>query len=135
MREILFRGKIKDTGEWGEGIPIKNQIGTFICFDENPHYCYQYGYMEIDEIIQVDPETVCQFTGLIDKNGEKIFEKDIVYYPFENEHFTVCWDEEESRFIIDRIDAYHSFGCVYGNELEVVGNVFDNPELVEVQHE
>jgi hypothetical protein len=53
MREILFRAKSIQTGEWIEGIPIKTHLGLFISFEENPHYCSQYGYMEIDDILMV----------------------------------------------------------------------------------
>lgn len=74
MREILFRAKSIQTGEWIEGIPIKTHLGLFISFEENPHYCSQYGYMEIDDILMVGEKTLCQFTGLCDKNGNKIWE-------------------------------------------------------------
>lgn len=87
MREILFRAKSIQTGEWIEGIPIKTHLGLFISFEENPHYCSQYGYMEIDDILMVGEKTLCQFTGLCDKNGKKIWENDIVLVIYENRYY------------------------------------------------
>jgi uncharacterized phage protein (TIGR01671 family) len=152
MPEILFRGKRKEHdffglgGEWVYGIPIKTHIGIFICFEENPHYCNQYGYMEIEEISKVIPETVGAFTGLTDKNGVKIFEGDIVkeykskdkvkgvvkfgeYQSGINKYaddlgFYVEWTTE--NFLIQEL----GYWC-RKNMLEVIGNVHDNPELLE----
>lgn len=87
MREILFRAKSIQTGEWIEGIPIKTHLGLFISFEENPHYCSQYGYMEIDDILMIGEKTLCQFTGLCDKNGKKIWENDIVLVIYENRYY------------------------------------------------
>ena len=132
MREILFRAKRLDNGEWVEGIPIENHIGTFICFDENPHYCHQYGYMEIDKIIQVDPETVCQFTGKYDGNGVEIFEHDIVQFD-DGYYAEILWDEDDALFNIyggDASDIYEDFRTIESEDVGVIGNVFDNPELM-----
>ena len=137
MREILFKAKSIQTGEWIEGIPIKTHLGLFISFEENPHYCSQYGYMEIDDILIVDEKTLCQFTGLCDKNGNKIWENDILmahldeYYPEDVTYETVEWGvagwvtheaDSTDREYLDEFDTEH---------FEVVGNVFDNPELLQ----
>ena len=137
MREILFKAKSIQTGEWIEGIPIKTHLGLFISFEENPHYCSQYGYMEIDDILIVDEKTLCQFTGLCDKNGNKIWENDILmahldeYYPEDVAYKTVEWvvagwvgheTGSTDREYLDEFDTEH---------FEVVGNVFDNPELLQ----
>ena len=143
MREILFRGKRKEHdffglgGEWVYGIPIKTHIGTFMCFEENPHYCNQYGYMEIEEISKVIPETVGAFTGLTDKNGVKIFEGDIVTYNKEyggktREKGTVYWCD--GAFLVENVQDEEDcglLGALGKYQLEVIGNVHDNFELLE----
>lgn len=138
MRDILFRGKRIDNGEWVEGIPITNKLGTFICYEKNPHYFSQYFYMEIQDIAPVIPESVGQFTGLTDKNDKKIFEGDIVrvtgLYPDRDGEKRI-W--RQSR--VGEIFYYHSAFYFYKwllcktseKCLEIIGNIHDNPELIE----
>ena len=125
MREILFRGKRPDNGEWARGFLV-NMFGASHIIDkddENTSY----------EVIQ---ETVGQYTGMKDKNGKRIFEgdvakvlqgkdKDIAYVGFENGAFML----------------YPKTGNIYERTLwsywyndwdvEVIGNITDNPELLE----
>lgn len=164
MREILFRGKQKDNGEWIEGIPIQNKIGIFICYDENPHYCSQYYYMEIQDIAEIIPETICEYTGLTDKNGKKVFENDIVkdttksyggYHEHRYERSGIAVVKHGYHHVTAEDDSLY-YGIAYGwyfdgdtvretpvqyygyNEyqddkryqFEVIGNIFDNPELL-----
>jgi hypothetical protein len=56
--KYLFKGKRIDNGEWVEGLLLTNKLGTYIVYEENPHECTQYGYIEINEYARVDPETV-----------------------------------------------------------------------------
>lgn len=148
MREILFRAKSIQTGEWIEGIPIKTHLGLFISFEENPHYCSQYGYMEIDDILMVGEKTLCQFTGLCDKNGNKIWENDIIKYHFGEIYAPIkygcyqnCFDAQKAEhigFYVDwtgdkclRKDLGYWIDMVYAMP---VGNIFDNPELLQEEH-
>ena len=120
MREILFRGKQVDNGEWVEGwlcssTFLNNTITTILV------PCEIFGF----DMVVVDPETVGQFTGLTDKNGKKIFEGDIVE----------CFSSDYAgRPKIDTIkvkDMTDYNTMVYlncSNELEIIGNIHDNPE-------
>lgn len=122
-REILFRGKSVNTGEWIEGDGIHypksiNYLGT----------CWIDGMEDrANDWIQVDPATVGQFTGLCDKNGKKIFEGDVVfagygeYYQGTHEHSTTI--------IIDMADYEPLNALCNANEVQVIGNIHDTPEL------
>lgn len=124
-REILFRGKRINNGKWVEGYYFKNENGTFIFT-----FPYHANYAGIDVMVKVYPETVCQYTGLNDKNEKKIFEGDIVSVP--DFRFNVC-------FLGGCFGAYFEDGfspmctSVYGygkGNTEVIGNILDNPELL-----
>ena len=133
MRKILFRGKWKNSGEWVYGnlfnpdkadTPTQICIGTYIA-----RTCYE-----------IDPETVGQYTGLTDKNGRKIFEGDIVV-------FADFFDDKIHRGVVYWCDSAFWFDCtetegdegiyslayISANILEVIGNIYDNPELLEVK--
>ena len=119
MREILFRGKSPITKEWVYGDLFQHGEQRFI--------------MAGGHNIEVDPESVGQFTGLTDKYGAKIFEGDIVKtYDPDDSPAEVVYDESETQYgiIIDNI--YYCLGAVFlGIDLEVIGNIHDNPELIE----
>ena len=123
MREILFKAKRIKNGEWVEGLLWKkkyNSNNIFIsCFPDKD---------DNEETYVVDPNTICQYTGLTDKNGNKIWENDVVK---DNVVFgTVVWDEKHVQFMIDdEFDGHQEYTDWWG-EVEVIGNIFDNPELL-----
>lgn len=131
MREILFRGKRKDNGEWEYGDLWCNPYGKRVVCIVSP--INDQGTTGGNE---VDPETVGQYTGLKDKNGKKIFEGDIVKIPlYESIHeqviAVVAWDIKKAVFYLHgkrvKTDFYHYFG----DDCEVIGNIHDNHELLE----
>lgn len=124
MREILFRGKRTDNGEWVQGYPCRyGWIGK-----EKDYIIPDYASALYTA--EIDPETVGQYTGLTDVNGNKIFEGDIVWNDYEEERGIVQWDNDMAKFIITFSTFTVDFGSIYGDELEIIGNIHDNPELL-----
>lgn len=126
MREILFRGKHKSSGKWCEGnLHIDKQGVCIITPDDTPLGCYG----------QVDPDTVGQFTGLTDKNGKKIFEGDIVKIDIAGIIFNaVCKFHSGSFGLVWHymgVDRWQAFTSMCHVEYEIIGNIHDNPELME----
>lgn len=128
-REILFKAKRTDNGEWVIGLPTVMWGQQHIMPMDNENKAYPY-----------DPETLCQYTGFSDEDGNKIFDGDIVgfldYTSTENgycEHGCrgqVVWDEETASFqVTERLSA-ESYE-VLDRGCKVLGNIFDNPELLE----
>ena len=126
MREILFRGKTRG-GVWyhgfvkGKSLPNKegNKMEFTPCIIEQTH-----------ADIEVIPETVGQYTGLTDKNGNQIFEGDIVEYASDEEIGQIAYHESEAMFVVEFDTWLTDFDHMYGKDLEVIGNIHDNPELL-----
>jgi len=121
MREILFRGKRVDNGEWvywnefGEYTePLLNE------FDMHSH---------VDEH-EVIPETVGPYTGLFDKNGNKVFEGDIVENDYGGKSTVEYWDAGWSGFVL--VDGDETWEGYLGNcdHIEVIGSIHDKGELI-----
>ena len=72
-----------------------------------------------------------QYTGLHDKNGKEIYEGEIVYVASEDENAFILWDKETARYIIQFKGWCADFDNYYGKELEVIGNIYDNKDLLE----
>jgi hypothetical protein len=102
MRKILFKAKCLSDGKWYQGFYYETPNG--ISYIRNDKYT-----------VQVDPATVCQFTGLCDKNGLKIFEYDKVKYG--SIKSVVKWDSRAAKF-----SYVHE---IYTDKIEVIGNIHD----------
>lgn len=141
MREILFKAKRIDNGEWVEGLLWKKKYNS----DTNFISCFP-DKDDNEKIYVVDPNTICQYTGLTDKNGNKIWENDVCQYieadecGIKIEPFVVRYGRKVELFRIDigffvdwiKTDYYR---CDLGfwaenRNIEVIGNIFDNPELL-----
>jgi uncharacterized phage protein (TIGR01671 family) len=145
MRDILFRGLwVHGNKEWIEGDLVRDSEG-------NPHivdnkYAAYWGGESIfvcEDECEVIPETVGQYTGLIDKNGKKVFEGDICRFR-EWSKGDMCWvgkvHYEHQQFVISgnpNKECESEFLLVMSRfipeNIEIIGNVFDNPELLEVK--
>lgn len=116
-REILFRGKRVDSSEWFEGSYWLSRSAV----RETTYITDGYG-----NLFCVIPETVGQFTGLTDKNGVKIFEGDIIKH--KENLFEIKYSTEQARYLAVLTNGV--FDPVAMQNCEVVGNVFDNSELL-----
>ena len=127
-REILFRGKRADNGEWETGSLVSVRQG---CTDERIFIADKMTGFNTPIL----PETVGQYTGLLDKKGKKIFEGDIVKY-----------GDTVHNVVFEQRNGTAYFGLVYSTletlsfghyqdlkQIEVIGNIHDNPELLVVK--
>ena len=126
MREILFRGKDID-GKWVEGCCIVDEMDT-----NKVYIGYIFGsdgrQPHDTDVSLVDPKTVCQYTGLADKNGRKIFVGDIVKIGLE--HYEVWWNCDSSSITLSSKNESRGLYLSRNETVEVIGNIFDNPELI-----
>ena len=120
MREILFRGKTKQ-GKWVQGDLSQHKTGK--------KFIKCGSALQSFEVI---PKSVGQFSGLTDKNGTKIFESDIVKITFPNGIIKTDVVKFANGGFLPYIIQYDTFFWG-GNDSEVIGNIHDNPELLEVK--
>jgi uncharacterized phage protein (TIGR01671 family) len=140
-REILFKAKRIDNGEWVEGqyVYITNPLTE----DGKPiKHLICNGTNIFNDLI--DPVTLCQYTGLTDKDGKKIWENDIIsihaysYDEPEDDYFgVVTYCEKDACWSLNNNEKYGEIICEcfgsYTTEIINHGNIFDNPELLEVE--
>ena len=135
MRKILFRGQTRRKGEKVrmDGSPIaSNWVYGGVLQGSGDHSIIYQTEPDIEKKV-VYTDTLGQFTGLTDKNGVKIFEGDIIqtYDPDEG-YAVIKYDEAEAEFYADFADnVYYGLGGNFGNDdIEIIGNIYDNPELI-----
>lgn len=145
MREILFRGKSFDTGEWVEGglIQVMDEHKGSVCAIipvnvESYRFCMSGTY--------IDPSSIGQFTGLKDKNGKKIFEGDIlkdVDAFYNSKRVLIVYDDSSFQYRELPLASYFVGSPIDDNEFgisnidddyEIIGNIHDNPELLETKN-
>ena len=133
MREILFRAKAINrnkgyhrtkykNGDWVYGLITRLYDEQF----ENlpAEMTNEYGVSGIE----IDHKTIGQYTGLTDKNSKKIFEGDIVEY--QEEYGEIEYFEQEAMFAVSFDTWCTDFDHLYGKDVEIIGNIHDNPELL-----
>ena len=143
MRDIIFRGKRIDNGEWVYGCLLNNIYGA-----SKPLIISDSSYTDDNRVVNDDwefvkPETVGQYSGLTDRSGERIFEGDIVKAPYIDPIFQTTWDMDKEpteialvefnkgQYYISYIDGEYKFTVDSSKEhIKVIGNIHDNPELL-----
>lgn len=131
MREILFRGKRKSNGEWIYGYFVgEDSDAPFVSPPVKAEIIIQKG---TGWWVSVEPKTVGQYTGLTDKDGNKIFEGDIVRYNCTLHEVVFCAINGCAFFGItmpERGEIWNFDGITDAERAEIVGNIHDNPELI-----
>lgn len=116
----LFKAKTCN-GEWVAGFLHCKDDKWYISNKAGSPFAYE-----------VRPDTICQCTGLKDKNGKLIWEGDIVWDSDERAFYEIIWNQEDMCWNVEDADGHKSeFEECYGSTIEVNGNRFDNPELLE----
>ena len=128
MREVLFRAKRVDNGEWIDGNVLQCDDGD--CYIATSCLVGASDEPLMVAAYKVNSETLCQYTGLVDKNGKRIWENDIVNC---GTNLRVSWHTFIASWVLSKKGwmCNHFFGeAVEPEDVEVIGNIFDTPELL-----
>lgn len=148
-REILFKAKRKDNGKWVEGYYIYHIKRTICPFgdsikpEDEQHVIMQDDFSDWNMprntvVYEIDTDTLCQYTGLTDKNGKKIWENDILR---RDGYWDIRIEFENGAFMVrnaDKVQYINRVTCTPISTFnikayEVIGNIFDNADLLEVE--
>lgn len=124
MRDKIYKAKRTDRDEW--------VYGYYVCLNEKSHRIYT-GYAETDcghyypDFYEVVPETIGQYTGLVDKKDGMVFEGDIVKISGDLAGVYVCvWEEYNFEYEFDNKEMSFGLCCVHSDDIEVIGNIHDS---------
>jgi len=143
-KRYLNRGKRLDCGDWVQGslLYAEATVGDDILavIVESMEWNHAEEFFNICKRYRIDPATIGRFTGLKDKNGKLISEGDIiysgVYSPFMTGNYQVQYLDTEAKFIlVCEKGNYAGFDTGMGMDVEIIGNIHDNPELLEVRND
>ena len=144
MREILFRAKTKNSGRWAYGDLVTQRYNSrqgIHIYEKNDKM--QSGY----QFVRIDKKTICQYTGVKDKNNKEVYDGDIIYLEEEHLYGKVCWenlrwyvywygwiDKEGLGIVYDIVNENPLSDELLTSEdkiwVAVVGNIYDNPEML-----
>lgn len=150
MREILFKAKREDNGKWVEGFVFEFKNKFYITEMAQTFMTAYYTEKSVVDFnmraYEIDPETLCQYTGLTDKNGKKILENDIVTITIEcDDYFNLSetgiveYSYGQYELKVKTTDGKEAYSNLINKlseapfEIEKLGNIFDNPDLLEVE--
>ena len=119
----LFKAKRINDGEWIVGDLINSTDGRIAISKISDEW----------EVYECEKDTLCQCTGLKDRSGTLIWENDIVEISTEDGYFSIDWDEDTARFVMNGDGLTVDFDNFWPHEVEVVGNRVDNHELMEAE--
>lgn len=132
MREILFKAKRKDNDEWIYGYPMRHpqavQVGPY-----EPYWDMFVPPADPDDtggVFRIDPDTLCQYIGLKDENGKRIWENDIVYIRNSGLSGYGTVEYKNGCLVVKDVKRGRTYSLFGEWQLRVDGNKFDNPELL-----